>query len=153
MKLFRLRKTQILPITIEDCWEFFSDPKNLKTLTPKYMGFKVIDYDETSIYSGQIIKYKITPFLGIKMDWVTEISNVQEKSFFIDEQRFGPYKFWHHKHKFKKISKGVEVIDIVDYALPLGPIGVFFQPILIKPKLEEIFCFREKKLFEIFGKI
>ena len=153
MRIYRLEKSINLPITIEECWKFFSSPKNLKIITPDYMGFNIIDIEETEMYSGQIIKYDVTPILGINIRWVTEISHVKKNKLFVDEQRFGPYKFWHHKHKFKIIDGGVKVTDILDYALPFGIIGVFFHPFLVKPKLEEIFNYREKKLVEIFGKI
>jgi len=153
MKIYRLKKSISLPITIEECWEFFSSPKNLKIITPNYMGFDIIDLEDTKMYAGQIIKYNVSPILGLNMKWVTEISNVEINKFFVDEQRFGPYKFWHHKHKFEVIDGGIKVIDILDYALPLGFIGKIFEPFLIRPKIEEIFSFREKKLVEIFGKI
>ena len=153
MKIFRLEKSINLPITIEECWQFFSSPKNLKVITPSYMGFNIIDVEETSMYPGQIIKYNVTPLFGINMKWVTEISHAEKNKFFVDEQRFGPYKFWHHKHIFKVIDGGVKVIDILDYALPFGFLGVLFHPYLIKPKLDEIFNYREKKLIEIFGKL
>ena len=113
MKIFRLEKSIKLPITIEECWEFFSSPKNLKIITPDYMGFSIIDGEKTKMYSGQIIKYNVTPIFGINMKWVTEISHVKEYKFFVDEQRFGPYKFWHHKHIFEVIDGGVKVIDIL----------------------------------------
>ena len=153
MKIFRLEKSINLPITIEECWQFFSSPKNLKVITPAYMGFNIIDVEETSMYPGQIIKYNVTPLFGINMKWVTEISHAEKNKFFVDEQRFGPYKFWHHKHIFKVIDGGVKVIDILDYALPFGFLGVLFHPYLIKPKLDEIFNYREKKLIEIFGNL
>ena len=153
MKIFRLEKSINLPITIEECWQFFSSPKNLKVITPAYMGFNIIDVEETSMYPGQIIKYNVTPLFGINMKWVTEISHAEKNKFFVDEQRFGPYKFWHHKHIFKVIDGGVKVIDILDYALPFGFLGVLFHPYFIKPKLDEIFNYREKKLIEIFGKL
>ena len=153
MKIYRLKKSISLPITIEECWEFFSNPKNLKIITPNYMGFDIIDLEDTKMYAGQIIKYNVSPILGLNMKWVTEISHVEINKFFVDEQRFGPYKFWHHKHIFEVIDGGIKVIDILDYALPFGIIGKIFEPFLIRPKIEEIFSFREKKLVEIFGKI
>ena len=153
MKIYRLNKSISLPITIEECWGFFSNPKNLKIITPNYMGFDIIDLEDTEMYAGQIIKYNVSPILGLNMKWVTEISHVEINKFFVDEQRFGPYKFCHHKHKFEVIDGGIKVIDILDYALPFGIIGKIFEPFLIRPKIEEIFSFREKKLVEIFGKI
>jgi len=153
MRIYRLEKSINLPITIEECWKFFSSPENLKIITPDYMGFNIIDIEETEMYSGQIIKYNVTPLLGIDIRWVTEISHVKKNKLFVDEQRFGPYKFWHHKHKFEIIDGGVKVIDILDYAVPFGFLGRFFHPFLVQPKLEEIFNYREMKLVEIFGKL
>lgn len=153
MKIFRLEKSINLPIAIEECWEFFSNPNNLKVITPKYMGFDILDLEDTKMYAGQIIKYNVSPLFGLNMKWVTEITHLKKNKFFVDEQRFGPYKFWHHKHKFEIIDGGIKAIDILDYALPLGIVGEFFHPFFIKPKLEEIFKYREKKLIEIFGKL
>ena len=153
MKIYRLEKSQKIPITINEGWAFFSKPENLKIITPDYMGFNIIDFEETSMYSGQIIKYNVTPIFNLNMKWVTEISHVNENKQFVDEQRFGPYKFWHHKHIFNEIDGGIEIIDILDYMLPFGVMGRLFHPILVKPKLEEIFDYREQKLKEIFGEL
>ena len=153
MKIYRFVRNQKIPIDKNEAWKFLSDPNNLKTITPDYMGFDIIEKENTKMYSGQIIKYIVTPIFGIKMNWVTEITHVKDFEYFVDEQRFGPYKFWHHKHKFEIIDGGVKIIDILDYSLPFGFIGLFFHPFLVKPKLDEIFSFREKKLIEIFGKL
>ena len=151
MKIYRFVRNQKIPIDKNEAWKFLSDPNNLKTITPDYMGFDIIEKDNTKMYSGQIIKYIVTPIFGIKMNWVTEITHVKDFEYFVDEQRFGPYKFWHHKHLIKEIKNGVEMIDILDYALPFGFAGRFFHPIIIKPKLNEIFNYRRNKLIEIFG--
>ena len=151
MKIYRFVRNQKIPIDKNEAWKFLSDPTNLKTITPDYMGFDIIEKENTKMYSGQIIKYIVTPIFGIKMNWVTEITHVKDFEYFVDEQRFGPYKFWHHKHLIKEIKNGVEMIDILDYALPFGFAGRFFHPIIIKPKLNEIFNYRRNKLIEIFG--
>tara|TARA_B100000029_G_C17143692_1_gene803393 strand:- start:29 stop:490 length:462 start_codon:yes stop_codon:yes gene_type:complete len=151
MKIYRFVRNQKIPIDKNEAWKFLSDPNNLKTITPDYMGFDIIEKENTKMYSGQIIKYIVTPIFGIKMNWVTEITHVKDFEYFVDEQRFGPYKFWHHKHLIKEIKNGVEMIDILDYALPFGFAGRFFHPIIIKPKLNEIFNYRRNKLIEIFG--
>ena len=127
-------------------WDFFSDPKNLKIITPEYMGFKTLSGDDRTMYPGQIIQYKVTPILGEPVKWVTEITHVQEKKYFVDEQRFGPYALWHHKHFFREIPNGVEMEDIIDYKLPLGFLGELMEPYLVKPKLNDIFEFRRNKL-------
>jgi ligand-binding SRPBCC domain-containing protein len=151
MKIYRLHKKQNLPITVNKAWDFLSDPKNLKTITPDYMGFNILSGADRPMFAGQIIQYIVTPVLGIKTKWVTEITHVVDKYYFVDEQRFGPYALWHHKHFIKEIDGGVEMEDIIDYKVPFGFIGQMVHPILVKPKLEEIFDYRTKKLEELFG--
>ncbi len=151
MKIYQLHKKQKLPISVKEAWDFLSDPKNLKTITPDYMSFDILSKIDKKMYSGQIIKYIVTPILGIKTQWVTEITHTNNHNYFVDEQRFGPYSFWHHKHFIKEIKGGVEMEDIIDYKLPLGFLGQLVHPFLVKPTLDEIFTYRRKKLIELFG--
>ncbi len=151
MKIYRLHKTQKLPISVDKAWAFLSDPKNLKTITPNYMSFDILTEITKPMYAGQIIQYIVTPVFNIKTKWVTEITHVVDKAYFVDEQRFGPYALWHHKHFIKAIDGGVEMEDIIDYKVPFGILGRLVHPILVKPKLEEIFNYRQKKLIELFG--
>ena len=151
MKIYSLHKTQKLPISLDEAWGFLSNPKNLKIITPDYMSFNIISKIDRPLYIGQIIQYIVTPLLGIKTKWVSEITHIQEKKYFVDEQMYGPYSLWHHKHFIKEINGGVELEDIIDYKVPLGIIGQLIHPILVKPKLEEIFSYRQKKLIELFG--
>lgn len=152
MKIYRLHKTQNIPITMNQAWEFLSSPANLKTITPDYMGFHILSGADRPMFPGQIIQYIVTPVMGIKTKWVTEITHVKDKEYFVDEQRFGPYALWHHKHFIKPIDGGVEMEDIIDYKVPFGILGQMVHPFLVKPKLEEIFEYRQKKLVELFGK-
>ena len=152
MKIYRLHKTQNIPITMNQAWEFLSSPANLKTITPDYMGFHILSGADRPMFPGQIIQYIVTPVMGIKTKWVTEITHVKDKEYFVDEQRFGPYALWHHKHFIKPIDGGVEMEDIIDYKIPFGILGQMLHPFLVKPKLEEIFEYRQKKLVELFGK-
>jgi ligand-binding SRPBCC domain-containing protein len=140
-----------LPISKSHAWDFLSNPKNLKRITPDYMGFKIINDIDNKMYAGQIIQYMVTPVMGIPTKWVTEITHVDEGNYFVDEQRFGPYSLWHHKHFIKAIENGVEMKDIIDYKIPLGIIGRIAQPILVAPKLKEIFEYRKNALIELFG--
>ncbi len=151
MKIYKLHKKQKLPITVNQAWDFLSDAKNLKVITPDYMGFNILSGADRPMYAGQIIQYIVTPILGIKTKWVTEITHVKDKQYFVDEQRFGPYSLWHHKHFIKEVQGGVEMEDIIDYKIPMGIIGQLVHPILVKPKLEEIFEYRQNKLTELFG--
>ncbi|MCC8360439.1 SRPBCC family protein [Salinimicrobium sediminilitoris] len=151
MKIYQLHAVQRIPISLQEAWNFFSDPANLKVITPTYMGFDITMGGDRPMFAGQIIEYIVTPIAGIKTKWVTEITHVKVLEYFVDEQRFGPYDLWHHKHFFREIEGGVEMEDIIDYKLPLGFIGQAVHPLLVRPKLEEIFDFRKKKLKELFG--
>ncbi|WP_353088323.1 SRPBCC family protein [Flavobacterium sp.] len=151
MKIYTLKSKQKLPITLDQAWDFFSNPMNLNTITPDDMGFKTLSGADRKMYPGQVIEYIVTPLLGIPMKWVTEITHVINKEYFVDEQRFGPYALWHHKHFFKEIPGGVEMEDIVDYKLPMGVLGQLMHPVLVRPRLEQIFAYRTKKLVELFG--
>jgi len=151
MKIYTLHTKQNLPISLEEAWDFLSNPKNLKIITPDYMGFKTLSGDDRPMFAGQIIQYIVTPVFGIPTKWVTEITHVVEQKYFVDEQRFGPYDLWHHKHFLKAIPGGVEMEDIVDYKVPMGILGQLVHPFLVKPKLKEIFHYRRMKLIELFG--
>ena len=153
MKIYTKHAKQNIPISLNEAWDFLSDPNNLKTITPDYMGFNILSGADRPMYAGQIIQYIVTPLLGIKTKWVTEITHVVDKKYFVDEQRFGPYALWHHKHFIKEIEGGVEMEDIIDYKVPFGVLGQMVHPILVKPKLDEIFNYRHQKLIELFGEI
>lgn len=151
MKIYTLYKKQKLPIGVDEAWDFLSNPKNLKIITPDEMSFDIISGADRPMYSGQIIQYKVTPLMGIRTKWVSEIKAVVPKKYFVDVQLYGPYSLWHHKHFIREIEGGVEMEDIIDYKIPLGLIGQLFHPILVKPQLENIFNYRQQKLVELFG--
>lgn len=138
---------------MDTAWNFLSDPANLKTITPDHMGFHILSGADRPMFAGQIIQYKVSPFPGFTTKWVTEITHVKKGHYFVDEQRFGPYALWHHKHFIKKIDEGVEMEDIIDYKIPLGILGQLAHPLLVKKQLLEIFKYREEKLKELFGTV
>ena len=153
MGFYQLHKTQKVPATIEQVWDFISSPANLKKITPEYMGFNITSkLLSEKMYPGMIISYKVSPVLGIKMTWVTEITQVKEKEYFVDEQRVGPYSMWHHEHKIEPIEGGVLMTDIVSYKPPFGFLGSIANSILIKKQLKEIFDFRTIAMEKMFGK-
>jgi len=154
MGFYQLHKTQKVPATINEVWNFISAPANLKKITPEYMGFDITsEMLSEKMYPGMIITYRVSPVLGIKMNWVTEITHVKEKEYFVDEQRSGPYSIWHHEHKIEPVEGGVLMTDIVSYKPPFGILGSVANAIFIKKQLEEIFEFRRKVLIEIFGEM
>ncbi|RZJ68273.1 MAG: cell division inhibitor [Flavobacterium sp.] len=153
MKLYQLHAVQNFPVPIQKVWDFISTPNNLAVITPPSMGFKTLSGGDRDMFAGQIIDYTITPLFGLKMNWVTEITHVEDQKYFVDEQRFGPYSFWHHKHFLEEVDGGTKMIDSLHYKVPMGILGQLVHPILVKPKLDEIFEFRRKKLIEIFGEL
>lgn len=151
MRLHSLKRVQVLPITLEKAWDFFSDPANLATITPPRMGFHILsEHRPDRMYAGQLIEYRVSPLLGIPLHWVTEITQVVEGKYFIDEQRFGPYSLWHHQHHFREVEGGVEMTDIVHYKIPLGLIGRLANIFFVRRKLESIFNYRYEKVREMF---
>lgn len=150
MKIYKLEYKQILPVTKTDCWKFFSDPKNLQKITPPDMDFEIKSVLPQAMYEGQIIIYQIKLLPGVKINWVTEITHVDEEIYFVDEQRFGPYKFWHHQHIFTEVENGMEVQDIVHYAIPFGILGKLAHSLFIKARLNKIFQYRKEYLGKSF---
>ena len=150
--IHQLKTEQFLNSNIDHVWDFMSSPRNLKKITPPYMGFDITSTDlPDKMYAGMIITYKVSPILSIPTTWVTEITHVSEKKFFIDEQRVGPYTMWHHQHFFKKHKNGVLMNDIITYKAPLGPLGVLANYLFISKKLKSIFEYRYKTLNKIFN--
>jgi ligand-binding SRPBCC domain-containing protein len=151
MKTYTLKRTQFLPISIEEAWDFFSSPRNLAAITPQYMKFRITHFSGGErMYAGQIIKYRIFILPFLPASWVTEIIRVHEPFFFVDEQRFGPYAWWHHQHSFRVVQGGVEMADEVNYALPLGWLGRFAHWAFVHRQLNGIFDYRFKILSDFF---
>lgn len=153
MAHYQLVREQKINASKDEIWDFISSPKNLKLITPDYMGFDITsELNSEKMYEGMIISYKVSPLFGIKTDWVTEITHIREKEFFVDEQRVGPYLLWHHQHMLKSINNGVLMKDIVTYEPPLGIIGSIVNSVIIKNKLNEIFDYRKVAIEQIYGK-
>jgi ligand-binding SRPBCC domain-containing protein len=150
---YSIKTVQKIPVPLEHAWDFFSKPDNLKDITPSNLGFHIVSrHHGTTMYPGQIIEYTVKPILGIPLYWMTEISQVTNLSFFIDEQRFGPYTLWHHQHHFKAIEGGVEMTDIVHYRLPLWILGDLANSLFVQNQLQGIFDYRFFATEQKFGK-
>jgi ligand-binding SRPBCC domain-containing protein len=151
-KVYSLYSQQRVPASLDDVWAFFSDARNLLDVTPPHLNLKVTNevYGD-SVYAGQVMTYDVKPLLGIPLSWMTEITHVADKKYFVDEQRKGPYQLWHHQHHFKAIEGGVEMTDLVHYRLPLGFLGSIANSILVKKELEKIFTYRYHQIIKHFG--
>jgi ligand-binding SRPBCC domain-containing protein len=153
-KIYSLKTVQKIPITLNEAWEFFSRPDNLKHITPSNLDFVIKSkHHGERMYAGQIIEYTVKPLLGIPIYWMTEITHVIEKKYFVDEQRYGPYSLWHHQHHFKEIESGVEMTDIVHYKIPFWFIGDIANHLLVKNQLQQIFDYRYRIVEKRFGKM
>ena len=152
MGFYQFKRTKKIPATVDEVWDFISSPANLQEITPDHMGFEITSGDlPEKMYPGMIISYVVKPLMGIPMTWVTEITQVIDKSYFIDEQRVGPYKIWHHQHFIEPIEGGVLMRDIVSYQPPLGILGSIMNSLVIRKKLEEIFNYRVEAVDKRFG--
>lgn len=149
--LRRLECRQTLSLTPAAAWDFFSRPDNLARITPPDLGFVVTSQLPERMYAGMIVSYRVAPFGGITVPWVTEITHVREREFFVDEQRSGPYRFWHHQHHFRAVAGGVEMTDLVHYQLPFGRLGDLMAGVLVERRVAAIFAYRRRVLAELFG--
>ncbi len=152
MSVYQYERQQLLHASLDEVWNFISNPRNLRTITPDHMGFNISSGPlPDKMYVGQIISYKVSPVLGIPLNWVTEISHISEQEYFVDRQIVGPYRLWHHEHFLTETADGVLMKDLVTYKPPMGILGKLSNTILIKKKIRQIFDYREKMLFDIFN--
>lgn len=145
-----LRTEQFLPITIDHAWEFFSNPANLNAITPDDLVFNITSTLPETMYEGLFITYRLAPVLNIPIDWVTEITHIKDKVFFVDEQRKGPYNIWHHEHHFKAVEGGVLMTDILHYDIGKSIFGAIAGKLFVHQKVKEIFDYRYQKLTTLF---
>ncbi|MCB9892416.1 MAG: SRPBCC family protein [Planctomycetes bacterium] len=155
MAIHTLHSTQVIETTLDEAWSFFSNPRNLARITPPSLGFEVRTKDlPDSIHAGLMIEYRVRPLLGIPTTWLTEITQVRERAYFVDEQRIGPYRIWHHEHGFRELAPGrVEIEDRVTYVVPFGPLGTILHKLVIQRRLAEIFEFRKGIITGLFSPV
>lgn len=149
--LHQLIHEQFVPTPLDKVWEYFATPANLNDMTPSDMNFEITHGGEGDMFQGQLIAYRVQIMPLVKSRWLTEISHIKEKEYFVDEQRIGPYRFWYHEHRFKAVEGGTLISDQVTYALPFGPLGDLVNALWVGPRLKSIFDFRSNKTAEIFG--
>ncbi len=148
--IHRLRQEQFLPISLDQAWEFFATPKNLNEVTPEDVVFEITSELPDKMYEGLMITYRIKPMLNIPLHWVTEITHIQEKEFFVDEQRQGPYHIWHHEHHFKEVEGGVLMTDLLHYDIGKSVFGWIAGKLFVHKKVKDIFAYRHKALENYF---
>lgn len=151
MSLYRIESVQEVPANLDEVWGFFSSPDNLSYLTPSGLDFSITTPEAGSMYPGQLIVYRFRPFFWMKMQWVAEITQVEDRSYFIDEQRMGPFRFWRHEHHFSPTSGGVMIKDILYYRMPFGILGRMAHFLLIGRNMDRVFRYRQERLRQLFG--
>ncbi len=151
--IYYLQREQVIPGSLHDVWEFFCKPQNLNTITPPDMNFEIIAGGDGNMYEGQMIEYRVEFIRGVRSLWLTEITHARERQYFVDEQRVGPYRFWHHEHIFEKVSGGVKMTDLVTYVLPFGFLGDIVHVVWVGGRLKAIFDFRAVKIMKLFGSV
>ncbi|MEJ2757457.1 MAG: SRPBCC family protein [Anaerolineales bacterium] len=149
--IHRLYRQQFVPTPIDEVWAYFATPQNLNEMTPDDMKFEIVHGGEEEMFEGQIIEYRVQFIPLFKSLWLTEIAHVKEGSYFVDEQRIGPYRLWYHEHSFEAVEGGTRIIDQVTYAMPFGFLGEIVHAIWVGSRLKGIFDFRKKKVKELFG--
>jgi ligand-binding SRPBCC domain-containing protein len=151
MKIHRITDEIEIDLSLDEAWAFFADPHNLQKLTPDDMGFKhVLEPDKDEVYPGMIMSYKIAPIAGIPLNWVTEITQVEPKTRFVDEQRQGPFGFWHHIHEFEARGNRTLCRDALYYRMPFGFLGNIAHALFAKKQIANIFAFRKEKMKTLF---
>jgi ligand-binding SRPBCC domain-containing protein len=149
----RLHRTQIIPRPPAEVWEFFATPRNLNALTPPDLSFQIVGELPARMYAGQLIEYRIGILPGVRVRWLTEITHVRDFEYFVDEQRIGPYRLWHHEHRFTPSTDGrtVTMTDEVSYEVGWGPIGEIVHALWVGRQLTTIFDYRAKRVGELFA--
>lgn len=152
MKTHHLSQDQFIKADLDTVWNFFSSPRNLNKITPPDMNFDIIDMGGSEqMFKGQIIKYNVSPFPLLRLKWITEIVDVVPKKSFVDTQRKGPFKMWHHQHTFRQVADGVEMTDHVSYSIPFGFLGSVINKLIVQKRVNYIFEFRRKQIESIFS--
>ena len=149
--MHRIRQEQWLPINLEAAWEFFSDPRNLDEITPPDMHFEITSPVPEQMYTGMIITYTIRPMLNIPMNWCTEITHLREMAYFVDEQRQGPYRIWHHEHHFKAENGGTRMTDLLHYEIGKSVFGWLAGQLFVHRRVQQIFDHRFQALEQRFA--
>lgn len=153
MSIHRFESSQFLRATPEEAWAFFATPRNLAAITPPNMRFELTSSPPPRMYPGLVITYRLRPFGGVPVSWVTEITHIEELHRFVDEQRVGPYRMWHHEHTFIPVPGGVEARDLIYYVLPGGPLGQVVDRWFVGPRVRAIFEHRRGVLAARFGEL
>ena len=149
IKFHTLRREQWIGRPIDEVFAFFADARNLEHITPPWLGFRILAMDSISVSEGTQIRYRLR-LHGLPIYWRTEIRQWDSPRRFIDVQRAGPYKLWHHTHRFEAHEGRTKMTDIVRYALPFGVLGRMVHALKVRGDVRQIFDYRRERIHELF---
>ena len=150
MRFHTLRREQWIGRPIEEVFAFFADARNLEEITPPWLGFRILSMDSPSITKGTHIRYRLR-LRGLPIYWTTEIRLWSAPHRFVDTQRAGPYRLWHHTHRFEAHGETTRMIDVVRYKLPFGILGRIVHAVKVRGDVQKIFDYRRQKIHLLFG--
>ena len=150
MSIYTLRREQFVARPVEEVFQFFSEAANLQEITPAYLDFRILTPQPIEIREGTLLDYRLK-WHGLPVRWRTRIVEWRRPYRFVDVQLKGPYRLWHHTHTFEAKDGGTHMTDVVNYALPLGPLGALAHALMVGRDVEGIFDFRREKIQTMFG--
>lgn len=144
-----LRRTQVVPVPLDEAFAFFADPYNLEAITPPWLHFRIVEAPAL-LGTGALIRYRLR-LVGIPVGWLTEIRAWDPPHRFMDVQLRGPYRLWEHRHTLTAADGSTRIGDEVRYRLPLGPLGRLVRRLIVRRWLDAIFDYRVEKIAELLG--
>jgi ligand-binding SRPBCC domain-containing protein len=152
MKVFTLRRQQVLPGSPDDVFPFFADARNLEAITPPLLKFEVVTPGAIEMQVGTLIQYQLT-LRGIPVNWLTSIQAWEPGVRFVDQQVRGPYALWHHTHEFERHADGTLMTDTVRYAIGFGVLGEIAARAFVHRDVAGIFDFRREAVLPALGRL
>lgn len=150
MTIHELRRELWIPRPLPAVFDFFSRPENLERITPPWLRLRILDPAPIEMRQGAAIAYALR-VRGIPLRWLTKIERWNPPFEFVDVQAKGPYRVWRHQHLFAEVEGGTSIADIVQYALPLGPLGRLVNRLLVSRDLAKIFDYRAQRVQALLG--
>jgi hypothetical protein len=149
IRVYHFTRRQRIARSRDEVFGFFENPLNLEAVTPAFLRFKTLTPPPIQMAVGALIDYELRLY-GVPIRWRTRIDEFDPPRRFVDTQRRGPYRRWHHAHEFVEVDDGTLMIDRVEYELPLGPLGSLANTLFVRRSLKQIFDYRRDGVDQMF---
>jgi hypothetical protein len=146
----RLNREQHLGRPLDEVFAFFAEARNLERITPSWLRFEVRSAEPIEMEAGALIDYRLRVH-GVPLGWTSQIEVWEPGRQFVDRQLRGPYRLWHHRHRFEAVQGGTRITDEVHYAVPFGIVGELVHPLFVRRDLERVFDHRQVAVRELLG--